>query len=388
MALTGNSILDNPNTHVVAIGSINITDIYDATPIQAFIIPQTTSANSSQVYDKLKDVYNPDYTKSPFVGKLTLLKAGTNTDISSGMDVISWYVETNSVTVPITDPSLSGMFSVSGTKNETVSLVKNLSQDAITLKGYTNFNDNEKHTITPVYATYTITRSILTKTSITLYNYTPNGFIFMNGNPGSVTLNTQVYMDGAVDNTKKRTYSWFRQDTSVTSTDNPNYDSRMGLGWAKVTLSYATAKPGSEFNTPVTIDATLTVMPDDIVNFETYALVTTPTEGEHLGRVYKSFFTVYDYDATMVVNIDSPNGFIYKGGAGSKTLQARVYTSTGEIDQDGTKYVYRWYSYAPDGTMNTNFGGNGVAFKSGKIITVNATEFGDQAQLVVETLMA
>lgn len=387
MAYTGNSTLDNPSTVVVAVGSISITDIFDATPIQSFIMPTTVSAQSSQVYDKVKNTYNPDYQSSPFVGKLTLIKAGTNIDISSGMDTVSWYVELDKVTLPINDPSVSGMFSISGSSNEVVSLVKNLTDPQITLKAYTNYIDSEKQTVTPVYATYIVKKQDLNKTALVVNDYTPNGFIFMNNNPSNITLNSEVFLDGTKDNTKKRSYSWFRQDTSITSTTDSRYDSRMGLGWAKVILSDTTAKPNSEFNSEVTSDAMLTVLQDDVINFETYVLITVPKEGDQSGNSHRSFFTVYTYDANTVINIDCPTGFVYKNGSGNKTIRARVYTSIGETDTDGTTYIYKWYSYEEDGTLNTNFGGNGVSYKTGKTITLGSGEFGDLTQLVVEIEM-
>lgn len=388
MANTGNSILDNPNTVVVARGSINITDIYDATPIQSFIMPTSSSAQSNQVYDKVKNSYNPDYTVSPFIGKLTLIKAGTNVDISSGMDTVSWYVETDSVTVPVSDASVSGMFSISGSSNEVISLIKNITSSKITLKAYTNYIDSGKQTITPVYATYQIQKQDLSKTSLVVNDYTPNGFIFMNNAPSNLTLNSELYLDGVKDNTKKRSYSWFRQDTSVTSTDNSRYDSRMGLGWAKILLSDQNSKPNSEFDSDVTTDSVLTVLEDDIINFETYVLITTPKEGDQIGNSHRSFFTVYTYDSATVINIDSPTGFVYKNGVGSKTIRARVYTSMGEVDTDGTVYIYKWYSYEEDGTLNNNFGGNGVSYKTGKTITMGSGDFGELTQLVVEIQMS
>lgn len=60
----------------------------------------------------------------------------------------------------------------------------------------------------------------------------------------------------------------------------------------------------------------------------------------------------------------------------------------GEVDTDGTVYIYKWYSYEEDGTLNNNFGGNGVSYKTGKSITMGSGDFGELTQLVVEIQMS
>ncbi len=103
-----------------------------------------------------------------------------------------------------------------------------------------------------------------------------------------------------------------------------------------------------------------------------------------LGTAVSGIVTLLDYTDPLTCTIDSTAGSIFKNGSGTTTLTCRVFQSGAEIDTAGTTYTYKWSQRDQNGVLNANFGGTGNQYKTGKTISVAATDINVKAQYTCE----
>lgn len=381
MTVVVSSETDN-ETGVVAISSITLTDIFDSTPVQAFI---QSDKQLTQTYNPADNTYDPDYTKSNLQLSLKVLRAGTTTFLNEGLTDVTWTYNIGNKSGIINSNNPADDMYTSGDKNVNLNITKNFSGiiGDIQINALVTYVDPATTSVSTINTNIKLSVLTLSKSSIIINGFSDTGMIFINHNPDKVRLHGDLYINGELTSIKRKN-AWFRQDTSVTSVNNPLYDARVGMGWAKVDFNHTGTDLVDNFDIETQSQAQLSVFEEDVINVETYQLLVTPTETDHKGSTQKSFFTVYMYDSPIVVNIESADGLVYKNDKGSKALVARVYNSGGELDKNGTQYTYKWYSYREDGTLNTNFGGAGVSYKQGKSITVDHSEVGNSTSIVIE----
>lgn len=365
---------------VVATSSIQVSDIYDNPIISTFV----KSNNSlGQLYNPADLSYTPDFRTTPLVLTATALDPVTHQESIANISNVTWSYQYNSQAGVISTTDSTQDWYISGTKGEVLNVRANFTPDSMgaTFTALISYTDPDKNTTTTNSVQTTVTMRNLVKSSIILNTYSPSGYNIVNGLPSSVSLSGDLYTNGTLDNVTHRSNDWFRQDTSVISTSDPDYDARAGLGWAKITTAYTQATVNSEFGASVLTSAGMIVAPDDVTNVESYKLLTTPQEGEHNGSVQQGFFTVYNFDSALTIAIQSLEGTIFKNGTGNKNMKAVVYNTVGEVDPDGTKYNYYWYLYKA-GVLDSTFGGSGK--KIGKTILVGSDEIDDNSTLIVE----
>lgn len=369
------------DTGVVAVSSIFLSDIYDVRPISAYI---KSNKALSQLYNPADSTYTPDYKVSPIVLTSVVLDPVTHKENPAGLSSVIWSYQYKSDYGTITSTNSSDDWYVSGTKGENLNIKNNfgIDSDGATFTALISYTDSDKNTTATNSVSVKIDLRNLVKTSIILNTYSPTGYNIVNSMPSSISFNGDLYINGTIDSTTKRKNDWFRQDTSVLTTDNPLYDSRVGLGWAKILPSYTGAKPNFDYGSIVTTSARMQILPEDIINVESYRLITVATEGEHKNSPQHGFFTAYNFDSALTISIETPDGSVFKNGNGSKHLKGVVYNLVGEVDSNGTLYNYNWYVYKSDGTLDTTFGGSGK--KSGKTILVDSSEIDDNSQLTLE----
>lgn len=368
------------DTSVVATSAITLTDLYDVRPIAAYIKANNTLG---QVYNPANKTYNPDFSTSPLTLTAVVLDPVTHQESKNGVISVTWsyQIDDKFGQVVNTDPSKGWYLSGDNTQNLTLNSNFSLDESGATITAIVSYKDREKDTTATSTITAKIDFSNLVKSNIIINMYSPSGYNIVNGLPSKVSLSGDLYLNGTLDTSTKRKNDWFRQDTSVISKDNPLYDERAGLGWAKILSSTSNVKPNTDFGVDTTVNAILLVSPDDVINVESYKLLVTPTEGEHIGNYQTGFFTVYNFDSAFTISIQSPEGTIFKNGSGNKHLKATVYNAVGEVDSEGTKYNYYWYLYK-GGELDPTFGGSGK--KIGKTIVVNSSEIDDNSVLEVE----
>lgn len=369
------------DTGVVATSSIFISDIYDVRPVSAFI-----KANMvlSQLYNPADKTYKPDYKSDNLVLTAVVLDPVTHKENPAGLSSVVWsYQYTNSFgTITTTDNTKD--WYISGNKGEVLNVSDNfgIESDGATFTALVSYTDSDKNTTANSSISVKVDLRNLVKTSIILNTYSSTGYNIVNSRPSSIVVNGDLYINGTINTTMKRTNDWFRQDTSVISTDNPLYDSRVGLGWAKILDSYTSATPNTKFGIETSSNASMSISANDVINVESYRVIVTATEGEHKGSPQLGFYTAYNFDSAFVSSIETPDGSVFKNGTGNKHLRGVIYNTVGEVDPNGTLYNYNWYVYKSNGTLDTTFGGSGK--KTGKTIIIDSSEIDDNSQLTLE----
>lgn len=368
------------DTGVIATSSIQLSDLYDVRPLSTFI---RGNQPFYQLYNSADSSYNPDYTKNKLALTVVSLDPITHQESTSMITSVIWSYQYNDGFGTVTTTDTTKDWYISGDKGEILNIGKNFdsTSSGASFTALVSYTDTSKNTTATSSITVKVDLRNLVKSSILVNTYAPSGFNIVNSQPGQLLLSGDLYINGILNSSILRQNAWFRQDTSVTSVDNPLYDSRAGLGWAKVEKSNSSAVPNTEFNEKVTSNAQLNIFPQDIINVESYKLIVTPAEGEHEGSIQQGFYTTYNFDSAFTVTIQSPEGTVFKNGNGSKHLKAVIYNAVGEIDSTGTLYNYFWYLYK-QGVLDTTFGGSGK--KIGKTILVDSSEIDDNSSLVVE----
>lgn len=369
------------DTGVVATSSIFISDIYDVRPVSAFI-----KANMvlSQLYNPADKTYKPDYKSNNLVLTAVVLDPVTHKENPDGLSSVVWSYQYIDSFGTITTTDNTKDWYVSGTKGEVLNISDNFGTDSdgATFTALVSYTDSDKNTTANSSISVKVDLRNLVKTSIILNTYSSTGYNIVNSHPSSIVVNGDLYINGVMDTTTSRVNDWFRQDTSVVSTTNPLYDSRVGLGWAKILKDYTGAKPNTDFGTSSTSNASMSILAEDIINVESYRVIVTPSEGEHINSPQSGFYTTYNFDSALVSSIETPDGSVFKNGSGSKHLKGVIYNTVGEVDPNGTIYNYNWYVYKSDGTLDTTFGGSGK--KTGKTIIIDSSEIDDNSQLTLE----
>ena len=112
-------------------------------------------------------------------------------------------------------------------------------------------------------------------------------------------------------------------------------------------------------------------------------MIATDNDGGTSGTKMKQYITLKDLDDPIMTVVESTGGNILKNGVGSTTLTARLFQNGEEIDAGATLYNYKWYKWQ-NNALVPNFGGTGVAFKSGKTLAVGASDVNDTTTFKVE----
>ncbi|MER2006505.1 MAG: hypothetical protein ABS939_03555, partial [Psychrobacillus sp.] len=106
---------------------------------------------------------------------------------------------------------------------------------------------------------------------------------------------------------------------------------------------------------------------------------TTLTTFEEHG-IYEDQIAIQDVTDPYAVTIIGANTF--KNGEGQNTFTAKVFQNGTEVDVDGNQFTYKWYLYNQDDIVDTTW--NGVGYKEGKTITINATDVVYQGRVICE----
>lgn len=83
----------------------------------------------------------------------------------------------------------------------------------------------------------------------------------------------------------------------------------------------------------------------------------------------------------ILVSIISSAGSVFKNGIGSTTLTARTFLSGNEVDEDGTRYEYRWHKFDKNGDYDAGF------YEEGKSVTIEANTIDEKASFRVEIIL-
>lgn len=344
----------------IATGQITIIDYNDALTLTGFI---TSNLVKTQMYNPDNGGYTPNWAASPFlILTPSLYKIGSTSDIitTSAVKNVKWYEYLNGVETEIT-ATTTRIFS--GTKNHILTIKSN-ELAGLSGKDYTckvSYLDETTNLTLEHKFTISFSRVVNGSGIVDAIALCPNGNVFKNTEITSLTATCDLWRGSIID-TSNVTYQWYIQDSSITT------DEGGGIGWKKLTDT--TGK-----YTGVTTRE-ITLYSDAFTNIGVFkcGIKDTDSTSPTHNTTFWDVSTFIDNTDPIVINITSTGGNVFKNGSGSSTLSAKVYQAGTEIDSSGTKYTYTWSKYKNDGTLDENFGGTGIATKTGKTISVTGTD--------------
>lgn len=368
---------------IVSSGQITITDLSDGMQLNAFI---TASGVTTQTYDATAQTWSPSYATTPQVLTLNLTKAGSTTSVIGGISgTITWTRSDGTTTTTISSTTNTDTQYMSGTSNSVLTTKVNVpianSASRFTASGL--WIDPNTGLNVPFAAVLDLTVVQLAKSAVLANVYSGNGGAFYNSMPASLTVNADLYKGGQLSAGNKEIFFGY-SDSSVTTTGSTGYNSNLGLGWHLCTSSTTGQTPNVAAGTNTTSQGILTVLPSAVTNAQTFKAVIIDRAGGTAGTSVSGIITLLDYTDPLTCTIDSTAGSIFKNGSGTTTLTCRVFQSGEEIDTNGKTYTYKWSQRDQNGVLNANFGGVGNQYKTGKTISVAATDINVKAQYTCE----
>lgn len=361
---------------IVATGQVTLTDLNDSKQLVSYV---GSSASRTVIYSP-PSTYVPNYATTNNVLTPQLFIAGTNSDIASQAESIRWFVQVGGSGTPVEITANTSDYTLGTGSVKTLTIKSNvlssnntmnyiceilfkdvgtgfdvLTKSEIELVKVTNGTDGEKGEDGTIGADG--------KDSVYAYVWTPEGNMIKNSE-GSLEATVDVY-EGSTT-VAPTAFKWYVQDPTATTGSGGDADG--GNGWRLLTDTYNIGVTGYKTKTIV-------IPADAIQGLESFMCVVTYDSVKYKGTV-----TVTDVSDPVYVEVVGVNTF--KNGQGETSLRARVFRDGIEIDTDGSKYVYNWYLYDSDGTLDPNFGTGGK--KVGKTIIVLATEVHSRANVVCE----
>lgn len=369
---------------IIAAGQITVVDLSDAPVLNAFI---TANKPTTQVYSQTSGAYNPSYASSAQTLTLNLTKAGSTATILNNSGKVRWYVVDGSTKTEITSTTNTDNQYLSGSHNENLTTKVNVNPD----KGSKRYEASGtwKDPVTgldvPFQAQIDLFVTSTSKESQILNVYAGNGNTFRNNLPASLTVNADLYRGSVMTNDNKQ-FKFFYQDTTVISDKATGYDADGGIGWHLCSSTTTGQTPNVAPGTNTTGQGVLTVTPDVVVNSQTFKVVCINKTGGLNNQKTTGLCTLVDMSDPISLHLESSAGYIFKNGQGSTVMKARLFRNGEELDAGGTDTTktYKWAKYDKNGVMSTNFGGSGNAYKTGKSITVTASEITAKADFKCE----
>ena len=354
-----------------ATGQITIIDYNDALTLTGYI---SSNLTKTQGYNPDNGTYFPNWATSPFlILTASLYKLGSGSDIIASSDVqsVQWYDVSGGSESLI---SSGGNYAISGTKGQILTIKANI------MAGLPGKDFMAKVTYKDASTGMTLVHKfdigfsrVVNGSGITDATLTAlDGIVFKNDAVSSLRLLAELRRGSVVDTTLV-TYTWFQMDAA-------SPDQGAGAGWKKI----ISTTPGiTGWNT-----STLVVTPDAVTNIGVFKVLIKDTDPA--SATYNSTFmdtiTIADQSDPLQVVVESPGGDVFKNGVGSTILKARIYRAGEEIDEEGTKYTYRWYKYNSSGVLVANWGGTGINYKTGKTLPIGDADVDVKATFIVEVI--
>ena len=216
---------------------------------------------------------------------------------------------------------------------------------------------DEDNIVTRIGGAFTLLRNESSGALFQVEIKTPKGEIFDKSVTGNLTAVAQAVRGGVKDDTNV-TYRWEKLDVKTQK-------------W-----------------TPIGDQATLTVKPDDVLNFQTYRCTATDKGGTDKAAVAEKLVTFRDLTDPYKLELYCPTGDKIVNGTGSTTVGARVWQNGEKIEDETTpassvKFTYTWTKLDKDGKPQ-NWSGQTSNVKTGNPITVLAEEVSTKTTLICE----
>lgn len=351
----------------VSMGSFTITDFNDAITLTGYI---TSNLSKYQIFNPDTGDYSPDYTKNNLILTPELYLAGTSSNIITSTEVqeVKWYKDNSDTAI-----TTGGAYALSGTKSHILTVKSNILAGVVgaTFTCVVKYLDAASGLLLTYKTDIALTRVSSGGGIADALATTPKGNIFKNGEVVNLTAECYLWR-GSNRDTTNVSYQWYAQDTSVTT------DQGGGVGWKKLT--------DTSGKYTGTTTATMTVYPDAVLGVQVFKCIIKDTDSasSSYNQTFTDFVSFTDLSDPILCTIESTGGNAFVNGVGSTTLTARLFQAGEEVDTEGTKYTYKWYKYNSSGTLESDFGGTGVAYKTGKSLAVGDSDVSVKATFKCE----
>lgn len=329
---------------------ITIVDLNDAKSIQVYF---TASQGFSQNYNPDTHVYTPVYSTSNNVITPHVYETGDANDHLARCSNVKYTVGATVVTASSNNAS----YVVGSDGRLTVKV--NLTSD-LNVTFEADYSD-EDNIVSKIGGTFTLMRNESSGALFQVVLTCPKGNIFDKSVSGDLSVSAQT-MRGGVHDDSNVTYTWQQFDIKTSA-------------WKAVASGRASGK-------------TLTVKPDDVLNFQTFKCVAKDAGGTDKTATAEALVTFQDLTDPYVVELYCPTGDKIVNGTGSTTINARVWQGGVKIEDEQTaaasrKFDYTWTKFDKAGAAQ-NWSGTTSNVKTGNPITVLAEEVSVKTTIVCE----
>lgn len=338
----------------IASGQITIVDLNDGKAVQSYT---TSSQGDTQIYNPDEKSFQPDYTKTPYqVVTAHVYVTGNSTDQAPLSACTGWAWTIDGATVKTgTDISVSG---------NVLTIKKNITAGTkvMNIRWACTFVDPETLAETQVMGYKTLNQTQSGGTLAVVQIQTPKGDTFDAGN--KVTQLTAV----------AKLWRGTKQDTEVKSMTWEKLDIASG-SWKSVSSSSYTTSGGV---------STLTVVADDVLNFQTFRCTVVDDDG-----TFSEIVTFMDATDPYTVEVFTLTGDKIVNGAGNAVVHARVWRGAELVEDENSspkKFVYTWTKYNRTGQL-TNWYGTSSSTTTGNPITVSNKDVDVKATILCEVTM-
>jgi hypothetical protein len=335
---------------VTARDQITIVDLNDAKSVQIYF---NASQGFSQSYNPDTHVYSPNYSSAP--NKITpkVYETGDSSDHLARCKNVKYTINGTAYTAATSNASF-----VVG-QDGTLTVKSNLSSN-LNIVFEAEYTD-EDNIVSKIGGTFTLLRNVSSGALFQVVITCPKANVFNKSVSGSLTAVAQAKR-GGVDDNSNVTYEWHRYDIKTSS-------------WVPVASERVNGK-------------TLTVKPDDVLNFQTFKCVAKDEGGTDEAATAEAIVTFEDMTDPYTLELFCPTGDKIVNGTGSTKINARVWQGGNKIEDENTaessrKFNYRWMKLDKDGKAQ-NWSGATSNVKTGNPITVLAEEVNTKTTIICE----
>lgn len=325
---------------------ITIVDLNDAKSVQVYF---SASQGLTQNYNPDTHVYSPVYTTTNNVITPRVYETGDANDHLARCKNVKYTI--NGTAYTASSSNASYVVGADGTLTVKTNLTTSLN-----VMFEADYSD-EDNIVTRIGGAFTLLRNESSGALFQVDITTPKGDIFDKSVTGNLTAVAQAYRGGVADNSDI-TYRWEKLDVK------------------------------KQYWLPISNQTTITVEPDDVLNFQTYRCIVTDTGGADKTAVAEKLVTFRDLTDPYCLELYCPTGDKIVNGTGSTTVGARVWQNGTKIEDETTpaasvKFTYTWTKLDKDGKPQ-NWSGQTSNVKTGNPITVLAEEVSTKTTLICE----
>lgn len=325
---------------------ITIVDLNDAKSVQVYF---SASQGLTQNYNPDTHVYSPVYTTTNNVITPRVYETGDANDHLARCKNVKYTI--NGTAYTASSSNASYVVGADGTLTVKANLTTSLN-----IIFEADYSD-EDNIVTRIGGAFTLLRNESSGALFQVNITTPKGDIFDKSVTGALTAVAQAYRGGVADNSDI-TYRWEKLDIKTQE-------------W-----------------TPISNQKTITVYPNDVLNFQTYRCIVTDKGGADKAATAQKLITFRDLTDPYKLELYCPTGDKIVNGTGSTTIGARVWQNGSKIEDENTpaasvKFTYTWTKLDKEGKPQ-NWSGQTSNVKTGNPVTILAEEVNTKTTIICE----